>query len=208
MLDRLPPELLSLIAFPCAVDDTHRLLTPLTALLSTCRRVNDALRVPRECLPLELIATHDQERDNGGNPGLYSRIFSAGAIRRRSFTPTARQYTQQLIHYLTTLRDITNSVQQNGRRAKKDLQDNLFTILLMLFEDDGNNRAQLERVGVYDYVMGHVLATPSILYLSPEYTGGWPIETIRGSSCLWILWMLTTRGTLMASAHSSSSSLT
>ncbi|KIY51681.1 hypothetical protein FISHEDRAFT_70652 [Fistulina hepatica ATCC 64428] len=64
---------------------------------------------------------------------------------------------------------------------------------LMLLEDDGNNRYQLERWGCYRFVRKYV-----IYHLDPPLAPGqdtrpWPVETPSLARALAIMWLLTTR---------------
>lgn len=178
----IPLEVLDNVAFHLACSSTENRgpPSPLIPLLLTCKHIHTQL-APANC------------------PALYARIFRSkfahSAVRRRAFNPTSRQYLDQLIHFCTYLQII-----RSGDLWTLDIDNVLFAAYIMLLEDDGGkNRAQLEWAGTRTFVERFIRTR---LYDGrwEGHQGGWPVESPQAACALWVYWMLTTRGTFVFNA--------
>ena len=120
------------------------------------------------------------------NPAVWAAAFRFRfdhlAVLRRNFRPNGRDYYDQLRQYTETLAAV--------RRLDADLDEEAIrTIYVMLLDNNGKNRSQLERAGV-DAFLHHYLRTR--LWLGAENHDGWPIESAENAYILWALWLVTT----------------
>jgi len=120
------------------------------------------------------------------NPAVWAAAFRFRfdhlAVLRRNFRPNGRDYYDQLRQYTETLAAV--------RRLDADLDEEAIrTIYVMLLDNNGKNRSQLERAGV-DAFLHHYLRTR--LWLGAENHDGWPIESAENVYILWALWLVTT----------------
>jgi len=157
-----------------SVEDS--LLGPPTALYSlmlTCRRFHSMLTV-------------------GAAPRLYSQLFShkfdaAGLLRRLHFQDSFA------VHFAAELRKrfmVLNCI----RKQKIDdpqLSEAFFTAYLMLLEDDGKNRAQLQRVGLQNLVLTYLQKS---LHTDVELHNGWPVDNELNALAVTLFWQLSSQG--------------
>ncbi|KAJ7632731.1 hypothetical protein FB45DRAFT_913313 [Roridomyces roridus] len=164
----IPPEVLEHVAYQLAC------LTPLGP--------------PSDLVPLLLTCKKVRSRLSGNT--LYSRIFSFkfddGAVKRRAFLPTPGQYFDQLKLYCTLLQRLSAPFPAD------DCDDLLFGVYLMMLENDGRNAAQLIHAGLTSY-LDNFLRTR----MWSDASHGWPTSRTSVSCALWLVWMMSTRETLM-----------
>ncbi|KAF8641170.1 hypothetical protein AX17_000805 [Amanita inopinata Kibby_2008] len=130
------------------------------------------------------------------NPSLYARIyrlkFDSSAIRRRAFDPQAEDYAEHLALSCKTLAAIQN------RNFFADAPESvLFAAYLMMLDNDGKNRAQLEWAGIDAYVDAYV-RTRTYDPIQRMTNHGWPVDNAANACALWLMWMLTTPEKLQA----------
>jgi len=161
----IPQELLERIALHLALSNTTGPPVHLIALLCTCKYVRHAL----------------------SSTDLYSKIFrgmfDVDAPRRR-LGPRAhhsRFLSSQLKTYCTALRRI-----RHGDIFAPDVEDVLRTAFILLTENDGNNRAQLEWANTYGFVNSFIRRR-----LWQDTVNGWPRDTPLHSLVLWVMWCMT-----------------
>ena len=161
----IPQELLEGIALHLALSNTTGPPVHLIPLLCTCKYVRHALN----------------------STDLYSKIFrgmfDVDAVFRR-LGPRAlhsRFLASQLKTYCTTLRRI-----RHGDIFAPDVEDVLRTAFILLTENDGKNRAQLEWANTYGFVNNFVRRR---LWHDP--VNGWPRDTPLHSLVLWVMWCMT-----------------
>ena len=168
----VPIEVLDNIAFELVSDTPHGPPSALLPLLLTCKDLHRALSPP-------------------GCVDLYARIFKAKfdhlPVARRAFKPRSSQYLDQLVDYCKLLQII-----RSGDIYYLDIDNVLFMALIMMTENDGKNRAQLEWAGLDEFV--HRFARER-LYENRELYNGWPGESPQNACALWLMWMMTTEGT-------------
>lgn len=121
---------------------------------------------------------------------LYARLcrlkFDVAAVKRRAFTPTNADLTSHLIEASRTLKII-----RNGDIFHGDVDSALLNALVMMFHDDGKNRAQLEFSGIAPFVDQFIRRR---LHEEKETNDMWPVENVRNSAALWLSWLFTTKG--------------
>ena len=161
----IPQELLERIALHLALANSTGPPVHLIALLCTCKYVRHAL----------------------SSTDLYSKIFrgmfDVDAPRRR-LGPRAlhsRFLVSQLKTYCTALRRI-----RQGDIFAPDVEDVLRTAFILLMENDGKNRAQLEWANTYAFVNNFVRHR-----LWQDTVNGWPRDTPLHSLVLWVMWCMT-----------------
>ena len=161
----IPQELLERIALHLALSNAAGPPVHLIALLTTCKYVRHVL----------------------SSTDLYSKIFrgmfDVDAPRRR-LGPRAhhsRFLVSQLKTYCTALRRI-----RQGDIFAPDAEDILRTAFILLMENDGKNRAQLEWANTYDFVNSFVRRR-----LWQDLVNGWPRDTPLHSLALWVMWCMT-----------------
>jgi hypothetical protein len=161
----IPQELLERIALHLALSSSTGPPVHLIALLCTCKYVRHAL----------------------SSTDLYSKIFrgmfDVDALRRRLGPRTlhSRFLVSQLKTYCTALRRI-----RHGDIFAPDVEDVLRTAFILLTENDGKNRAQLEWANTYGFVNSFVRRR---LWHDP--VNGWPRDTPLHSLVLWVMWCMT-----------------
>ncbi|KAF7784923.1 hypothetical protein Agabi119p4_1088 [Agaricus bisporus var. burnettii] len=168
-LHAVPPEILATIAHSLATD--HPFLPPrdLCALRATCRHLRDALNAHY-------------------NPALWATAFAfrfdAGPVKRRNFRPNGRDYFDQLRQYTDTLDAI-----RSGNISHPDIGDVFRIVYVMLLDNDGKNRTQLEAAGVDNFIDTYIRTR---LWSEAHLRDGWPDDASTHSFAVWIKWMLTT----------------
>jgi hypothetical protein len=167
----LPLEVLENIAFELVASTPLGNPAQLLPLLSTNKAVNNALAM-----------------DSG--TALYSRIcrlkFDVGAVTRRAFTPLTRDLNGHLVQMCTMLKFFAS-----GDIFHEDAPDQLLIAYVAMLENDGKNRAQLEHVGIVDFVDRFVRQR---LHEGKEDNDGWPKEDEGRVYALWLMWFFSTRG--------------
>jgi hypothetical protein len=161
----IPQELLERIALEVALSSSRGPPVNLVALLCTCKYVHHTL----------------------SSTDLYAKIFrgmfDADAPRRR-FGPRAvhsRFLASQLKTYCIALRCI-----RLGDIFAPNVEDVLRTALILLTENDGKNRAQLEWANTYTFVNTFVRRR---LWNDP--VNGWPRDSPLHALVLWVMWCMT-----------------
>jgi hypothetical protein len=172
----IPIEILERIALELALLCPLGPPADLIALLCTCKYVHDTL------------SFHS-------SPHLYAKIFrgmfDVDAPRRRLGGRSLRPQilALQLKTYCTALRRI-----RRQDVFAPDIEDLLRTAFILLTENDGKNRAQLEWANTY------ALVNDFIRYrLWQDTVNGWPRDTPLHALALWVMWCMTDRGTLSLS---------
>ncbi|KAH6906942.1 hypothetical protein BKA70DRAFT_1491713 [Coprinopsis sp. MPI-PUGE-AT-0042] len=150
---------------------------------------------PKQLLPLLVTnkAVHNALAMGSGT-ALYSRIcglkFDIGAVTRRAFTPLTRDLDGHLVQMCSMLKFFAS-----GDIFHEDAPDQLLIAYVALLENDGKNRAQLEHVGIVDFVDRFVRQR---LHEGKEDNNGWPREDEGRVYALWLMWFLSTREHLLA----------
>ena len=75
-----------------------------------------------------------------------------------------------------------------------DASSVLFGAYVLMLENDGKNRAQLEWAGIDTYVDAYI-RTRMYDPIERMANDGWPRDNTANACALWLLWMLTTPGT-------------
>jgi len=167
LLHLVPAEILTHIAVFLACDDPYSPPTDLLALQAT----HPDLHLSLNC--------HI-------NPAVWAAAFRFRfdhlAVLRRNFRPNGRDYYDQLRQYTETLAAVR-------RLDANPDEEAIRTIYVMLLDNNGKNRSQLERAGV-DAFLHHYLTTR--FWLGAEEHDGWPIESAENVYILWALWLVTT----------------
>ena len=168
----VPPEILDKVAFELVSDILQGPPSVLLPLLQTCKHINRSLSTT-------------------GCIDLYSRIFKAkfdhlSAIRRIA-RPISSEYVEQLMDCCKLLQVI-----RSGDIYSADIDHVLFMALIMMMENDGKNRVQLEWAGLDEFVHRFVRER---LHETRERYNGWPEESAQNACALWLMWMMTTEGT-------------
>ena len=165
-LTRLPTEVLERIALALSPD-----LGPpvhLIAFLCVCRHIH---------------TTISHVRSNDLYAKIFRGMFDVGAARRRIGISAVRSrfLASQLKIYCTTLKRI-----RRGDINAPDIEDIMLTIFIMLTENDGKNREQLEWANTYQFLHNFVQHR-----LWEDTINGWPRDTPIHSLALWSLWCMT-----------------
>jgi hypothetical protein len=167
----IPVEILERIALELALLYPLGPPADLIPLLCTCKYVHDTL------------SFHS-------SPHLYAKIFrgmfDVDAPRRRFGSRSLRPHflALQLKTYCTTLRHI-----RRQDVFAPDIEDLLRTAFILLTENDGKNRAQLEWANAYALVNNFVRHR-----LWQDTVNGWPRDTSLHSLALWVMWCMTDKG--------------
>lgn len=167
-LTALPTEVLERIALEVALDPALGPPVHLIPFLCTCRHIHTTL-------------VHSHSKD------LYAKIFrgkfDVGAVRRRIGISAVRPrfLASQLKSYCITLKRI-----RRGDINAPDIEDLFRTIFILLTENDGKNREQLEWANTYEFVNNFVQQR-----LWEDTVNGWPKDTPLHSLALWVLWCMT-----------------
>lgn len=168
-LHRVPPEILATIAASLAAARPLRPPRDLCSLRATCRHLRDALNSHHN--PIVWLAAFDSR-------------FDSAAVRRRNFRPNGRDYYDQLRQYAEVL-----DVLRSGDVLRPDICDTLRIVYVMLLDNDGKNRAQLEAAGIDPFLDSYIRTR---LWSEAHLHEGWPQDDSTNSFALWIKWMLTT----------------
>jgi hypothetical protein len=167
----IPVEILECIALELALLCPLGPPADLIPLLRTCKYVHDTL------------SFHS-------SPYLYAEIFrgmfDVDAPRRRFGGRSLRPHflALQLKTYCTALRHI-----RRQDVFAPDIEDLLRTAFILLTENDGKNRAQLEWANTYALVNDFVRHR-----LWQDTINGWPTDTPLHSLALWVMWCMTDKG--------------
>jgi len=169
VLSRLPPEIIQSILFVLVAQRPLGTPSALVPLFTTSKDIH-------------AIAT---------SPALLARVFrfkfDAGAVARRHFRPTHADLKEQLVHACTLLRKL-----RSGNVFDRDAHATLFSALVLLFENDGKNYAQLEWAGVKEFAEEFMKRR---MWEDAGHTNeGWPLDNTANASALWILWLTLTKG--------------
>jgi hypothetical protein len=168
-LSRLPPEVIQSILFALIAQRPLGTPSALVPLFTTSKEVH-------------AIAT---------SPALLARVFrfkfDAGAVVRRHFQPTHADLKEQLVHACTLLRKLRSGNVYDGAADQT-----LFSALVLLFENDGKNYAQLEWAGVKEFA--EEFMKRRMWDDAMDTNDGWPLENTGNASALWVLWLTLTKG--------------
>jgi hypothetical protein len=173
MLTELPFAVLENITVELALAEPLGPPKHLVALLGTCRAIYDSL------------AFHV-------NPHLYARIFrckfdTRAAVRRLGERcARVQNLADQLKVYCVALRRI-----RGGDIAAESVEDDMWSALFMLLENDGKNEEQLEWAGLRGFIDRYVR---NLLFVRSEETSGWPAESRANALALWLMWFTTDEG--------------
>lgn len=172
MLTQIPDDILFDIALQVALVDPGP-PKHLVAFLSTCKAIH---------VPLNFDAC----------PSLYLNIFRAKfdlqAVARRlpARCTDIHNVVAQLKTYCTALRNI-----RSGRFDPATTAKDLWTALLMMLENEGQNEIQLQWAGLKAFVDGIVRTH---LWDGSDEMHGWPKETPLNALALWLMWFTTDEG--------------
>lgn len=125
---------------------------------------------------------------------VFALKFDVRAQERRAYTVRGIDALDQMKRYCAALAvfrrgDVWYHPDYDDEYAADvDVETALWTAYVMLLENDGKNRAQLEHAGVLVFVDRYVRLR---MY---EGSMGWPLETTETACALWILWMVETDG--------------
>ena len=165
----IPVELLERIALELALSNSRGPPVHLIALLCTCKYVHRTLS------------------SNDLHAKIFRAMFDVDAPRRR-LGPRAlhsRFLASQLRIYCHALRRI-----HHGDIFAPDVEDVLRTAFILLTENDGKNRAQLEWANTYAFVNSFVRRR-----LWHDTVNGWPRDSPLHALVLWVMWCMTDQGT-------------
>jgi len=170
----IPIEVLERITLELALLQPLGPPSDLIALLCTCKYVHNAFSFsPRS---IHLYAK------------IFCGMFDVDAPRRRFGRHALKPQflAEQLKTYCTTLQRI-----RRGDIFAPDIEDLLRTALILLTENDGKNRAQLEWANAYAFVNNFVRNQ-----LWQGTVNGWPRDTSLHALALWVMWVMTDKGPL------------
>lgn len=170
-LFRVPIEILERIGLEVALLSPLGPPVDLIPLLCTCKYVNYNLSFHRS---KDLYAK------------IFRGMFDVDAPRRRFGRRAihSRFLASQLKTYCITLQRI-----RRGDISSPDVEDILRTAFILLTENDGKNRAQLEWANTYSFVNNFVRHR-----LWQDSVNGWPRDTPLHSLALWVMWCMTDGG--------------
>ncbi|WRT65111.1 uncharacterized protein IL334_002053 [Kwoniella shivajii] len=211
MLDQIPSEIISQISF-------HLSLSPSSSSSSSTSAASPFDSIPPINLLLACRTIHDAISPSN-NPRLYAKLFRAifdidaperrfrtvpqkikrkAKKRRRNTNQNdeddigdklkAQELMKELKKRVKTLLKLRNMVEQND--VSDVGEDDLWTIYLMLIENDGKNA---------EHLIGSkaVLHLPSFLdlyheqhFLAAAVEPGYPAETVGRSLAMWIAWLV------------------
>lgn len=170
-ITNIPREVLERIAFELVMTDQRGRPAELVSLLLACRDLNKKLSF-KLC------------------PALYARIhksmFDTAAPHRRFGSKAIRSsnLTSQLRANCSMLRRI-----RQGDVYSPHVLDDFWLAYVLIMENDGKNRVQLDRAGLGVVVNKFVRSR-----LWEDAENGWPREKAINALALWLLWCTTTRG--------------
>lgn len=170
----IPIEVLERITLELALLQPLGPPADLIAFLCTCKYVHSAFAFsPRS---IHLYAK------------IFCGMFDVDAPRRRFGRHVLKPQflADQLKTYCTTLQRI-----RRGDIFAPDIESLLRTALILLTENDGKNRAQLEWANAYAFVNNFVRHR-----LWHTTVNGWPRDTPLHSLALWVMWCMTDKGPL------------
>jgi hypothetical protein len=178
-LTRLPTEVLERIGLEVALEPALGPPVHLIAFLCTCKHV---------------YHTISHVRSNDLYAKVFRGMFDVGAPRRRFGPNTVRSrfLASQLKTYCVALKRI-----RRGDINVPDIEDLLRTAFILLTENDGKNREQLEWANTYQFVNNFVHQR-----LWQDTVNGWPRDTPLHALALWVLWSMTDAG-MFFSYHAS-----
>src|SRR6266404_2052904 len=171
-LIRVPIEVLERVAFEVALSPALGPPVHIIPFLCTCKFIHRTI-------------SHAFSND------LYAKIFRAkfdvDAARRRFGTGAIRSrfLASQLKTYCVALKRI-----RRGDIDAPDIEALLRTVFILLTENDGKNREQLEWANAYQFVNNFVHRR-----LWQDTINGWPKDTPLHSLVLWVFWCLTDAST-------------
>jgi hypothetical protein len=174
-LSVIPAEVLENIALEVVLATPLGPPSTLIPILCTCKRINN-------------ILCFDKNRN------LYARIFNCkfdtSASRRRfgSRAVPSRSLADQLLSYTNAIQDI-----RGGDIYSPHVNTTLWTAFLMMLENDGKNKAQLDWACL-DAFLGQYIKNR--LSEGRDQCRGWPVENEGNSLVLWLMAMTTNEGRL------------
>lgn len=167
----IPVEILERIALEVALLSPLGPPADLIPLLCTCKYVHRTLSF---------------HSSNDLYAKIFRGMFDVGAPRRR-FGRRALQsdvLALQLRTYCATLQRI-----RRGDIYASDVEHLLRTAFILVTENDGKNRAQLEWANTYGFVNNFARHR-----LWHDAVNGWPQDTPLHSLALWVMWCMTDTG--------------
>jgi hypothetical protein len=187
ILCRFPLEILENVAFEVASLGQDDIYTSLTPLLCSCKSINALLSF--------YASSH-----------LYARLLKARYDLRAPDRRLGVHITENE-HLANQFRVYSLNLQRirRGDISSPYILEILWTSFLMLLDNDGKNRWQLDRVRLDDFVERFVLES---MWPNRWTNASWPIDGPANSLVLWIMWMLSTPGvsTCLIHHHSPSTS--
>jgi hypothetical protein len=193
-LTRLPTEIIERTAFFLCTTHPIGPPTEIISLLCTSRALNDILALAH-------------------NPGLYASVFAAkfdvAAFTRRlaPWTPTASALRNELQARFMTLKRIRAAAARakypidghpSPHATTREEERDLWTVLLLLFEDDGLNILQVREYGcAHEWLKAYWLQSlRSAPYTAPtnmaEALGtykSWAPDNSMNAIAMWCFWM-------------------
>ena len=173
ILCRFPLEILENVAFEVASADADGVYASLTPFLCSCKRIHDLLSFDR-------------------SKHLYARLCKAcfdvrAPDRRLGAHILENEYlANQFRAYSINLQRL-----RRGDIFSPHILAIFWTSFLMLLDNDGKNRCQLDRVHLDDFVDAFVTRR---VWENRWFHNGWPIDNPANSLALWLMWMTTTPG--------------
>ncbi|KIJ13054.1 hypothetical protein PAXINDRAFT_14100 [Paxillus involutus ATCC 200175] len=178
---------------------------PLEILEKVVLELVDDLASPLSTLPLLLTCKcFYQFFGYKTNNPLYAKLFRArfdgSAVARRFGTIPSHDpgLSFQLRSYCSVLKRI-----RTGDIHANDLVQTFWSCFVMMMENDGKNRYQLEMAGLPEFVDRFVRQR---LYENSE--NGWPAENEVNSLAMWLLWFTSTEERLRAEAPAQRAQMT
>jgi hypothetical protein len=177
---RVPPEILERIGLEVALLSPLGPPVDLIPLLCTCKYVHHILSFRRS---KDLYAK------------IFRGMFDVDAARRRfgRRALNSRFLASQLKTYCTAIQRIRRG---DIFAPEPDVEDLLRTAFILLTENDGKNRAQLEWANTYSFANQFVRHR-----LWEDPVNGWPKDTPLNSYALWVMWCMTDNGVLLSTVH-------
>ena len=191
-LANIPQEILENIACYTATANFLGPPSPLIPLLSTSRRIHDALALDR-------------------NPHIWTRIFTskfdlAAALRRFGpdrITPVAiaQEFRKRclVLRRIRVMTDTLAPIWELSPGHSRHLSDLLWTVYLMMLENDGKNERQLREYARMDAWLRVYLLDENgaSLVRSAVRRDEWPVgNDERIALAIWLFWMLLRPGAL------------
>lgn len=167
----IPREILELIALEIVLLEGSGRPADLVSLFSTCSDLYNKLSF-NSC------------------PALYARLykgmFDTGAALRRLGPKAVR--SSNLASQFRVNCSMLRRIRQGDVYSPYLLQD-FWLAFLLITENDGKNRVQLEEAGLGPVVNAFVRTR-----LWEDAENGWPRESIINALALWLLWCMTSQG--------------